>query len=81
MAKRSKVADLASPRPTCAPEATTREMEAERRKYRAEDALRTITRAEEIRRDRELMGDVKRVAREQAKTLGQVLGNGKRTGK
>ena len=80
MAKRSKIADLSRATPSCAPD-ETREMEAERRKYRAEDALRTITRAEEIRRDRELMGDVKKVAREQAKTLGQVLGNGKRTGK
>lgn len=56
-----------------APRQTKREME-EQRRYRAEDALRTITRAEEIKRDRPLMKDVKQCARDQAKVLGSVLG-------
>lgn len=47
---------------------------AQERKYRAEEALRTITRAEEHKRDRVLMKDVKACAREQAKTLNCVLG-------
>lgn len=51
--------------------------QAERRRYQAEDALRTITRAEEIKRDRPLMRDVKACAREQAKTLDCVLGKRK----
>lgn len=51
--------------------------QAERRRYQAEDALRTITRAEEIKRNRPLMADVKKCAREQAKTLDCVLGKRK----
>lgn len=47
------------------------------RRYRAEEALRTITRAEEHKRDRSLMADVKKCAREQAKTLDCVLGKRK----
>lgn len=39
------------------------------RRYRAEDALRTLTRAEEIRADKELMGDIRALAKEQMKTL------------
>lgn len=42
---------------------------AERRKWEAQDALRTITRAEEIKRDRALMSEVKKCAREQVKSL------------
>lgn len=39
------------------------------RRYRAEEALRTLCRADEIRRDRLLMADIKIVAREQRKSL------------
>lgn len=35
------------------------------RKYAAEDAMRTLSRAEEIRKDTRLMNDVKKVAKEQ----------------
>lgn len=59
-----------------APRASKEQMEHERR-YRAEEALRTITRAEEHKRDRALMKDVKSCAREQAKTLDCVLGRKK----
>lgn len=54
-----------------------RDHEAHERKNRAEEALRTITRAEEHKRDRALMKDVKACAREQAKTLDCVLGKKK----
>lgn len=47
-------------------------------KYRAEDALRTLTRANEIRKDRTLMADVKKCANEQMKTLSSVAGKAKR---
>lgn len=42
------------------------------RKYRAEDALRTITRANEMMKDKALMRDVKACAREQQKALSKV---------
>lgn len=50
---------------------------AREQRYQAEDALRTITRAEEIKRDRPLMSMVKQVAREQMKTLSSVTGKRK----
>lgn len=46
---------------------------AERRRYQAEDALRTITRAGEIQRDRGLMREVKKLATEQMSTLKAVV--------
>lgn len=55
--------------------ASRAESEARERRYRAEDALRTLTRAKEIERDRALMRDVKTVAREQLKTLQNVTGS------
>lgn len=39
------------------------------RKWEIEDALRTLNRAEEIRKDKRMMQDVKRHALEQIKTL------------
>lgn len=42
------------------------------RKWQAEDALRTLTRAGEIQRDKSLMREVKKCAREQMKTLAKV---------
>lgn len=41
-------------------------------KYRARDALSTLTRAEEIKRDKTLMPHVKKEARLQAKALEKV---------
>lgn len=40
--------------------------------WRAQDALRTLTRAKEIERDRELMRAVKQEAKKQAKALDSV---------
>lgn len=42
------------------------------KKWQAEDALRTLTRAGEIQRDKSLMREVKKCAREQMKTLAKV---------
>lgn len=49
-----------SPKPT---------MAADERKWRAEDAMRTIMRADEHRKDSKLMSDVKKLAKEQASKL------------
>lgn len=42
---------------------------ARERRYKAEDAMRTITRAEEIKNDTRLMNDVKELAKEQMSNL------------
>lgn len=42
------------------------------KRWQTEDALRTLTRAQEIQKDRGMMKDVKALAREQAKTLAKV---------
>lgn len=52
--------------------ASTPKMTAQDRAWRAEDALRTIARAEEIRRDAGLMRDVKKVAAKQIQSLSRV---------
>ena len=52
----------------------TRAQAEEQRRYRAEDALRTITRAGEVKSDPGLMRDVKKLAAEQMKTLKGVIG-------
>ena len=46
--------------------------EASERKYRAEDALRTIEKAEQHKSDKGLMRDVKGLAREKIKCLGKI---------
>ena len=43
------------------------------RKWEVEDALRTLNRAEEIRRDKKMMGDVKRLATEQIQSLSKHI--------
>jgi len=42
------------------------------KKWRAEDALRTLTRAEEIRGDKALMKDVERCRQEKMRELAQI---------
>lgn len=42
------------------------------RKYRAEDALRTMQRADEIKSDKGLMRDMKALAKEQMASLNKV---------
>lgn len=50
----------------------SKEHEARERKYRAEDALRTMQRADEIKRDSGLMKDMKALAKEQMNSLKKV---------
>jgi hypothetical protein len=45
---------------------------ADDKRYRAEDALRTLQRAEEIRQDAPLMREVERCRQEQMKALARV---------
>jgi len=74
LAPKAAKAKASSPVTTAYPVANS----AQDRKYRAEDALRTITRADEIKKDRALMGDVRKLANEQMKTLASVAGKPKR---
>ena len=46
--------------------------EAEERRYRAEDGLRVLQRAEECRKDKQLMADIKKLAKSQMKVLGKI---------
>jgi hypothetical protein len=73
MAKKSsaKSSSAAMPSP-CMEAKSTREQVAEQRKWRAQDALSTITRADEIKRDAALMRDVKAIAQKQVKTLTDI---------
>ena len=48
--------------------------DARERKWRAEDALKDIERAEGHKRDKDLMGDVKKLAKEKVKSLNKVCG-------
>ncbi len=48
------------------------DMKEQERRYRAEDALRDIERAEKHRKNKELMKDVKKYAREKVKTLKSI---------
>lgn len=43
------------------------------RKWEVEDALRTLNRAEELRKDKRMMADVKKLATEQIKSLSKHL--------
>lgn len=45
----------------------SRESRERERKYKAEDGLRALNRADEVRKDRDLMKDVKALAKEQLK--------------
>jgi len=45
---------------------------AEMRKWEVESAMNTLRRADEIRKDAKMMGDVKKLAQEQIKMLGGI---------
>lgn len=55
------------------PRESTKQEAAERKRWQAEDALRTITSAEEIKKDRGLMAHVRKCANEQMKNLQCVI--------
>jgi hypothetical protein len=49
---------------------------AEQKRWEAEDDMRTLVRAEQIKADRGRMSRVKSVAREQARTAAKIAGRG-----
>lgn len=77
MAKKNKLASLVSNSPSqaeCArPYKQSAEDKARDLRYKAEDGLRTLTRAKEIERNKPLMKAIKQVAREQIKTTEAVI--------
>lgn len=46
-------------------------------RYRTEDAMRTLMRAEELKKDKKLMSDVQKMAKEQAAKMSGLCGKGK----
>lgn len=77
MAKKNKVASLvkvaSDPGPVSASSyKPSAEDKLRQRKYAAEDALRTLTRATEIQKDKTLMRDVCTMAKQQIKDLSSV---------
>ncbi|MEK6883498.1 MAG: hypothetical protein AABY22_27975 [Nanoarchaeota archaeon] len=56
----------------CPPSKPTKDMIERERKYEIEDALRTLQRAEELKKDKTLMRDVKKAAKEQVKALNKI---------
>ena len=50
---------------------------AEMRKWEVESAMNTLRRADEIRKDAKMMGDVKKLAQEQIKMLGGIANSKK----
>lgn len=59
------------------PRAVPGDLLRDERKWKAEDAMRTIMRAEEHKKDKRLMSDVQRLAKEQASKLTSLCGKGK----
>lgn len=57
--------------------ATKARISADEKRWRAQDALSTLTRAEQIRADKSLMADVKKYAQAQVQTLSKVAGGDK----
>lgn len=55
-----------------APSKISTEDKARMRRYEAEDAIRTLQRADEIRRDKDLCKDMKALAKEQMEALKKV---------
>lgn len=74
---RNKMASVTTDVISSRPYRETAEDKARRMRYEAEDALRTLTRAQEIQKNKSLMSCVKQVAREQIKTASAVAGLGK----
>ena len=68
------MAEVAAAQPKLGPSA-------DERKYRAEDSLRCLQRAEEIKADKGLMADIHAHAHKQMATIAKATGRGKPRGK
>lgn len=69
MGKRGKIARNRLTVSDCAPSPADKSQE---RRYKAEDALRVLQRAKEYQTDKNLMKDVKELAREQMNALKRI---------
>lgn len=49
-------------------------MRADEKRWKVEDAMRTLMRAEELKKDKALMSDVERMAKDQAQKLSGLCG-------
>ncbi len=72
MAKKSSKLPVDMPSPACTSYKPNKADVERERRYRAEDALRSIQRAEEVRKDKGLMREVKQYVKEQAKTVSKL---------
>ena len=63
---------IAKPDVSCSPSKPSKEQAAQERRWKAEDALRTIQRAKDYEKDKQLMNDVKSLAQEQMNSLKRV---------
>lgn len=74
MAKKSRKLPVASASvPECMPSKPTSAQKEQERRWKAEDALRSIQRAEEVKRDKDLMKDVRELATEQVNNLKKFM--------
>lgn len=73
----TKAVSRAAGKPKPKAPSTAPSMGASHRKWLAEDAMRTIMRAEEHKKDPRLMADVKKLAKEQAAKLNGLCGKAK----
>ncbi len=71
MAKKSSKLPVDMPNSVGMCKPSRADVERERR-YRAEDALRSIQRADEVLKDKDLMRDVKQYVKDQVKTVGKL---------
>lgn len=78
----AKAAGGAKPAPKTASKPASRPVTggpsvADEKRWKTEDAMRTIMRAEELKKDKSLMRDVSAMAKEQAAKLSGLCGKGK----
>jgi hypothetical protein len=71
-AKKNKLPIAKAGGPVEMPAGMTAKMAESERRYRAEEALRDIERAEKHKMDKSLMSDVKKMAKEKVKALGKI---------
>ncbi|KAA3504603.1 hypothetical protein DXM27_05155 [Rhizobium rhizogenes] len=72
-----KSAPKTAPKPAAKPVSVSGPAMADEKRWKTEDAMRTIMRAEELKKDKSLMRDVSAMAKEQAAKLSGLCGKGK----
>jgi hypothetical protein len=66
----------AKPKASPSPKTVSGPYAAEDKRWKTEDAMRTLMRAEELKKDKALMNDVGKLAKEQAAKLSGLCGKG-----